>query len=68
MTKKKIRKVISKKDIIIPKGTVFECIDGLKREYGNGNYEALIDLSRDNCGNFVIGANFNKDNFEYIED
>jgi len=67
MTKKKIRKIISKKDIVIPKGTVFECIDGLKREYYNGNYEALIDLSRDNCGHFVIGADFDKDNFEYIE-
>jgi len=56
-----------KKDIIIPKGTVFKCIDGLKRDYVNGNYEALIDLSRDNYGSFVIGDEFDKDNFEVIK-
>jgi len=61
----KIKKVISKKDIVIPKGTIFECIDGLEREYCNGNYEALINLSRDNYGSFVIGDEFNKENFEY---
>jgi len=56
-----------KKDIVIPKGTIFECIDGLERKYCKGNYEALIDLSRDNCGSFVIGDEFNKDNFEIVE-
>ena len=59
------KKIISKKDIIIPKGTEFECIDGVEREYCNGNYEALINLSRDNCGSFVIGADFNKRDFKY---
>jgi len=58
-------KIKLKKDIIILKGTVFENIDGLKRDYVSGNYEALIDLSRDNYGSFVIGADFDKDNFEY---
>ena len=56
-----------KKDIVIPKGTIFECIDGLEREYCHGNYEALIDLSRDNYGSFVVGDEFNKENFEVIE-
>jgi len=60
-------KIKLKKDIIIPKGTIFENIDGLKRKYCNGNYEALIDLSRDNYGSFVIGGEFDKDNFEVIE-
>lgn len=63
----KVKKIISKKDIIIPKGTIFENIDGLKREYCNGNYEALIDLSRDNCGHFAIGADFDKKDFKYLE-
>ena len=63
----KTKKIISKKDIIIPKGTVFENIDGLKREYCNGNYEALIDLSNDNCGHFVIGDEFDKKNFKFIK-
>jgi len=60
-------KIKLKKDIIIPKGTVFKCIDGLEREYCNGCYEALIDLSRDNCGSFVIGDEFDKENFEVVE-
>ena len=68
MTKKKIKKIIAKKDIVIPKGTIFECIDGLKREYCNGNYEVLISLSRDNYGSFVIGDEFDKENFEYKEE
>jgi len=63
----KIKKIISKKDIIIPKGTIFECIDGLERKYCAGNYEALIDLSRDNCGNFIIGDEFDDKNFEYLK-
>lgn len=66
--KKKDKVIVSKKDIVIPKGTIFECIDYVKREYGSGNYEALIDLSRDNCGSFVIGADFDEDNFEYKGD
>jgi len=60
-------KIKLKKDIIIPKGTVFENIDGLKRDYVSGNYEALIDLSRDNCGSFVIGDEFDKENFEVVK-
>ncbi|MCK4329288.1 hypothetical protein KAX02_05545 [candidate division WOR-3 bacterium] len=67
MAKKKTKKIILKKDIVIPKGTVFECIDGLKREYCNGNYEILINLSRDNYGSFVIGSDFDKKNFEFKE-
>ena len=66
--KKKEKVIVSKKDIVIPKGTIFECIDGMKREYCNGNYEALIDLSVNNCGHFVVGADFNKDNFGFKED
>ena len=66
--KKKNKVIVSKKDIVIPKGTVFECIDGLKREYGSGNYETLIDLSRNNCGYFSIGIDFDKENFEFKED
>ncbi len=58
--------IISKKDIIIPKGTIFQCIDGLERKYCDGNYEVLINLSRDNCGSFVIGDEFDKDNFDFV--
>ena len=66
-TKKKNKVIVSKKDIVIPKGAIFNCIDGLKREYCNGNYEVLISLSRDNYGSFVIGDEFDKRNFEFKE-
>ena len=62
------KKIISKKDVIIPEGTIFECIDGRNVTYANGNYEALINLSKDNCGSFIIGSDFDKDNFDYIID
>ncbi len=29
-------------DLTIPAGTVFECIDGVKREYHNNNFEATV--------------------------
>ena len=60
------KKIISKKDVIIPEGTIFECIDGRNVTYANGNYEALINLSKNNCGSFIIGSDFDKDNFDYI--
>jgi len=41
-------KLILQKDFVIPAGTVFEKIPGgMKREYGCGNYEALIGTSKD---------------------
>jgi len=65
--KKKHRVIVSKKDIVIPKGTIFECIDGQVTHYGYGNYQTYIDLSKDNCGSFVIGSEFDKNNFEFKE-
>ncbi len=44
-----------KEDIIIPKGTVLECIDGRKTSYVNSMYEATIGLTKDTCGNFIYG-------------
>ena len=65
--KKKRKVIVSKKDIVIPKGTIFECVGGMDVHYCNGNYEALISLSVDNCGHFVIGDEFNKRKFEFKE-
>ena len=62
--KKKEKVIVSKKDIVIPKGTIFKCIDGMDTHYVNGNYEALINLSVDNCGRFVIGDEFDNKDFE----
>ena len=34
-------------DLIIPAGTSFECVDGVKRTFVSGNYEALIAMGAD---------------------
>jgi len=34
-------------DLIIPAGTPFECVDGVKRVFVRGNYEALIAMGPD---------------------
>ena len=41
-------------DLVIPKGTVFRRVDGWKREYVNGNFEALISLSPDLTASVVL--------------
>ena len=54
-------KLILKKDYIIPAGTVFEKIPGgTKREYGCGNYEAIISTSKDT----VMCINATKDELD----
>jgi len=44
-----------KKDIVIPAGTVFENVVGMNVEYGNGNYECTIGLTKDSAGSLVYG-------------
>lgn len=46
---------ILKKDIIIPKGTIFECIDGRSSEYVSGNYSYLFGLTKDSTGELICG-------------
>ncbi len=55
----KTKRVVLKKDIVIPAGTVFECIDGRKSEYVSGNYEASIGLSKDTSGGLIYGVELN---------
>jgi hypothetical protein len=49
-------KYVLKKDLTIPAGTVFECVDGMTRRFASGNYEATIGLSRDSSGSFTYGV------------
>ena len=64
MAKKKTKKIILKRDIVIPKGTIFKCIDGRTTHYANGNYETLIEVTKDNTGFFSV--EFDEDNFKYM--
>lgn len=52
--KKMAKKIVLKKDFIIPKGTEFECIDGNKREWIEGNYEASFAITNDTTGYFLV--------------
>lgn len=47
---------VLRKDLVIPAGTEFTCIDGTTRRYATGNYEAIIGLSKDSTGSLVYGV------------
>lgn len=49
------RRIALKRDLVIPAGTVFECCDGMIRNYAHGNYEAVLGLSKDTSGSIVYG-------------
>ena len=46
--------IISKRDFIIPKGTIFRNIDGRTDKHYSGNYETLIPIGKDNTGFFCV--------------
>ena len=62
----KTKKIISKKDIIIPKGTVFECIDNSSSEFIYDNYEYLLALNNDTTARMIVSSE-NKKYFEKKE-
>jgi len=47
---------ILKKDIIIPAGTKFECVDGMTSQFVEGNYEFDVALGNDMTGRFIVGV------------
>jgi len=47
---------VLKRDLVIPAGTVFHCIDGTTRQFASGNFEATLGLSRDSSGSVVYGV------------
>jgi hypothetical protein len=59
------KRIISKGDIVIPKGTVFECIDGMTVENVSDNYETLIGLTKENTGFFSVS--FDEKNFKIMK-
>ena len=50
-----MKRIILKKDIVIPAGTVFECCDGVTRRFASGNYETTLGLTKNTSGSFVYG-------------
>ena len=54
-----------KKDIIIPKGTIFNCVDDETREYRNGNFSTTFGLTKDSCGELIYGLDENDIYLDY---
>ena len=61
---KKTKRIISKKDIIIPKGTVFENIDGSLSQFFYDNYTINIALDKDTSARIIVSS----ENKEYFTD
>jgi len=59
-------KLISKKDIIIPKGTIFENIDSSTTHFFYANYDFMIALDKDTTARLIVGAE-NKEYFEEVK-
>jgi len=56
-------KLISKKDIIIPKGTIFENIDNSLSEFIYDNYDYILALDDYTCARIIVSG----ENTEYFE-
>jgi hypothetical protein len=62
-------KIILKKDLIIPAGTVFENCDGLTTRFGSDNFEAFQGTGKDGVITIYIDKETNSDNpnqFEFV--
>lgn len=64
--KREAKKIILEKDFVIPKGTIFELMEGDAHFYSGANYEALIEVNKDNCGRFIVGTEIEDTGFEPI--
>ena len=60
------KKIISKKDIIIPKGTVFENIDSSSSQFYYDNYAIYITLDKDTSARIIVSSE-NKEYFEEVK-
>ena len=60
------KKIILEKDFVIPKGTIFELMEGDAIFYGGTNYAASISINKDNCGRFIVGIDVEDSGFEPI--
>jgi len=54
-----------KKDIIIPKGTIFENIDNSSSEFIYDNYDYILALDNDTCARIIVSSE-NKEYFKII--
>ena len=58
-----VNRIVSKKDIVIPKGTIFENVDGETSHCAYDNYKYILGLNKDTCATIVVSS----ENEEYFE-
>ena len=58
-------KLVSKKDIIIPKGTVFENIDNSSSQFIHDSYDTLLALDNDTTARIIVSSE-NKEYFQSV--
>jgi hypothetical protein len=60
------------KDIVIPKGTIFENCDGMTSHFSNDNYLSTIGLTKNTSGRIIYGidssAACKEENAEWFEE
>ena len=44
------------RDVVIPKGTIFDSVDGVKREFVYGNIECTVEIGRNATAYFDVGS------------
>lgn len=59
-------KLILKKDLVIPKGTIFSNIDGETAYYAYDNYDAIISLDNDTTARIIVSSE-NEQYFKEVE-
>lgn len=69
----KLKRMILKKAMSFPKGTVFECIDGDTHHYVSGAFENIFGLTDNTYGSIVYFHDNDKElekwfKFEYEEE
>ena len=62
-----MNKIILKKDLVIPVGTIFENCDGLKVDFASGNFVAIQGTGKDGVIAIYIDDETTKDNPDQFE-
>ena len=56
-------KLVSKKGIFIPKGTIFEAFDNSTTSFIYDNYDYYLELDKDTCARIIVSS----ENVKYFE-
>ena len=60
-------KIVLKKDLVIPAGTVFENCDGLNIHFNSGNFEAIRGTGKDGVISIYVDEEVTSDKPEQFE-